>query len=221
MDRGPAAANRGTGSNQTAGSGVRLPPARPGRAFARASTPRPSPGAHLMPSPSRMTPLRGVLVGASLIAGLAMAGCHSPKGGLMPSADGSQTFVSYENRQVRVTMVDLRDGEPFFAMDVPAGQQLTYQIHPGEGNDPVLTPDLMRYMVWPAGTNTGRLRNALAVPPRAAIRVDVDYLSGVEYRPAPPEERYRIDKVQEQPAWWSPAGGPVPDENQASSNYEG
>ena len=145
-----------------------------------------------------------VVAAGVMTVGLGLvAGCHSPKGGLMPYTGGSTTHFSYETRPLSIRMIDLRSGESFFEMDVPTGKQLTYQFFAEEGSDPVYTPTLMRYMVFDLGKQTGKLKNAMSVPPMRSIRVDVEYRDGVEFREAPPSEADRVDEASGPSAWFS------------------
>ena len=60
---------------------------------------------------------RSIAIAAVLASGLC-AGCHSPGGGMMPMTGGSHTFYSRETRPVTVEVVDLRNKEVIFRMDV-------------------------------------------------------------------------------------------------------
>jgi hypothetical protein len=148
---------------------------------------------------------------------LAVAGCHNPQGGIMPYTGGTSTYYSTETYPCTVTLVDTRTGETFFTLEIPVGKQLTLDFKKGEGDDPVNTPDLMRYEVWPIGTSVGTLRNALTVPDQWSRRIDVNYRRAPEYAPRPPEEELRIDSMR--PDWWSPLGGSMP-ANPATTLYD-
>ena len=158
---------------------------------------------------------RFFLLGGAAV--LAAAGCYTPEGGLMPYTGGPSTYYSTEQYPCTVTLVDTRTGEPFFTLEIPVGKQLSLDFKAGEGDDPVNTPDLMRYEVWPIGTSTGTLRNALTVPDQWSRRIDVDYRRGPEYVPKPAEEQLRIDS--QHPGWWSPEGGSMP-ANPAMTIYD-
>lgn len=126
----------------------------------------------------------------------------------MPYTGGTSTYNSTEQYPCTVTLVDTRTSETFFTLEIPVGKQLTLDFKEGEGDDPVNTPALMRYEVWPIGTSTGTLRNALTVPDRWSRRIDVNYRRAPEYVPKPPEENLRIDSRR--PDWWTPQGGRMP-----------
>lgn len=143
-------------------------------------------------------------------AALPLSGCHSPRGGMFPNSGGSMTYVSTETRQMSISVVDLRTDEEVFVMQIPPGRQLTMDFRGGGGDDPVLTPDLMRWELFEAGQQTGRLKNALTVPNAASRRIDVFVNQGIEWQQAPPEERLRTDELADRPDWWTPRGGELP-----------
>lgn len=149
---------------------------------------------------------------AASIATLLLAGCYGPTGGMYPQTGGGYTYVSTEMQPVTITVVDTRTDEPFFKLEIPPGKQLTMNFLDGKGDDPVLRPDRMVYSIWDAGTSTGRLTNQLTCPPAACRRIDYALRPSPEYRDEPPEYQYRIDGVSGKPAWWTPAGGPLPPE---------
>lgn len=144
---------------------------------------------------------------SALTAALFITGCHRPQGAFMSYTGGSNTYFSYETRPVTITIVDLRTGEEIFTMNVPPGKQLTFDFKDGEGDDPVYTPDLMRYEVFDMGTQNGKLRNTLNVPPANARRIDVAYRSDYEYRTARGGRQIRKDQLLNQPHWWNPESG--------------
>lgn len=155
-------------------------------------------------------------VAVSLIAAIvALPGCHSPKGGMMPASWGTTTYYSTEFSPKTVTLIDLRTEEEIFVMDIPVGKQLTLDFRSGMGDDPVYTPDLMRYQVFDIGTHIGRLRNSMTVPNAVSRRIDVEIRHGVEYAEAPPEEQLRTDELIDRPDWWTPRGGKLPDDHPA------
>jgi rhodanese-related sulfurtransferase len=107
------------------------------------------------------------------------------------------TYVSTETRQMTISVVDVRTDEEVFVMHVPPGKQLTMDFRRDGGDDPVVTPDLMRWELFDAGRRTGRLHNALTVPNAASRRIDVFVHQGVEWQTAPPEQRLRTDELAE------------------------
>ncbi|MEM7229388.1 MAG: hypothetical protein AAF432_11305 [Planctomycetota bacterium] len=162
-----------------------------------------------------------IAAAVGLTAGMLLTGCHSPKGGMMPSNNSSYTYYSTETVPKSVTMIDLRTNEEVFSIDIPAGKQLTFDFVEGAGDDPVYRPDLMRYMIWDIGTSTGKLRRSLTVPASFSRRVDIAIRPGPEYKPAEPGRELRSDEVGDRPEWWTPTGGDVPTNNQPFTTYDG
>jgi hypothetical protein len=152
-------------------------------------------------------------IGAAVLAAtvVGLSGCHSPKGGMMPASWGTSTYYSTEISPKTITLIDIRTEEEIFVMDIPVGKQLTLDFREGMGDDPVYTPDLMRYQVFDIGTRVGRLRNSLTVPNAVSRRIDVEIRHGIEYAEAPQEEQLRTDELIDRPEWWTPAGGRLPD----------
>ena len=101
------------------------------------------------------------------------------------------------------------------------GKQLTLKFYEGKGDDPVYSPDLMKYAILDLGSQSGSLSSALTVPPAASRRIDVYYRHGTEYTPANAAAHYRTDQVANRPAWWTPEGGPMPEQgNPAMTMYD-
>lgn len=147
--------------------------------------------------------------------GVAATGCHSPSGGLMAYSGGSQTYSSDERVQKTITMVDTRTGQPFFTIDIPPGKQLSFNFDKGQGDDPVKTPDLMRWEILDKGSKFGKLHNAQTVPNAASRRVDVSIRTGVAWAAEKPDRPLRTDEVAHRPDWWTPEGGPLPEDRRA------
>ncbi len=166
------------------------------------------------PSPRSSPRSREVRAAAAAAATACVAGCYTPGPGMLSSSDSACTYYSTESQPTTVTLVDTRTEEPIFAVEIPPGRQLTVDFLEGKGNDPVNTPDLMRYEVFPLGTKFGKLHNAMTVPNRYSRRLDVSFRAAPEASPAPPEELLRTD--QERPAWWTPEGGPLPERKPAT-----
>ncbi len=128
----------------------------------------------------------------------------------MPFTGGSSTYYSTISRPTTVTLVDTRTEEAIFSIEIPVGKQLSLDFVEGKGDDPVETPDLMRYQLFEIGTTSGKLRNAMTVPAATARRIDVDYRHGAEPMSIPARQALRTDQLPERPAWWTPRGGPLP-----------
>ena len=159
---------------------------------------------------------RTLTVATFAAAAFTLTACHSPKGGLMPHTGGSYTYYSTETQPKTVQIVDMRNDDVVFAINIPPGKQLTFDFIPGKGDDPVHTPDLMKWELLPLGTMTGKLRNAMTVPNAASRKIIVDLREGFEYARADNE---RLQQVEGEPentnfGWWSPQGGPIPEDEQ-------
>lgn len=155
-------------------------------------------------------------VALGFLALASASGCHTPSGGFFSFSGGSQTYYSNEMMQKSITMIDTRTNEVFFRIDIPPGKQFTYDIDAGDGDDPVNRPDIMFYEVMDQGTQTGKLHNSLTVPNASCRLIKVDIRRGVEYAAEKPDRQLRTDEVQDRPAWWSPEGGPLPEDKKAS-----
>jgi hypothetical protein len=154
-----------------------------------------------------------LLSAVGLCAAASLSACHSPGGGLDSTETGPSTVMSTETMQKSVSMVDLRTGEVFFAIDVPPGKQLTWQFEKDQGDDPVYTPDIMRFEVKEAGDKFGKLRNAMTVPGPTSRKVDIDVKQVVQYpNPTSEQAALRSDQAADRPDWWTPRGGAMPDD---------
>ena len=142
----------------------------------------------------------------------ALQGCYSPSGGLMPFSGGAITYASSESMQKTVTLIDIRTGEEIFKMDIPAGKQLVIDFDSDEGDDNVYTPDRMKYEMMDRGEKTGKLGNSMTVPNAGSRRIEVSIRHGTEYTPASAMRPLRTDEVADRPAWWTPEGGPMPED---------
>jgi len=153
---------------------------------------------------------------------LSLAGCHRPEGGMMSYTGETQTYYSTEMSPKTITVVDTRTNETLHEFVVPVGKQFVYDFVKDGGNDPVQTPDLMRYDIMPLGAYYGRLRNGVTVPNQYSRRVDFYIREGVEYAEEPPSYRLRPESLEEQPAWWTPEGGPMGNgEETKTTMYDG
>jgi hypothetical protein len=164
---------------------------------------------------SRNAPMTFFCAATILAAGVALPGCHSPRGGAMPASFGTHTYESRETSPKTVRLIDIRTDEEIFVMDIPVGKQLTLDFRAGMGDDPVYTPDLMRYQLFDIGTRFGRLRSSMTVPSAQVRRLELEIRPGIEYVEPPPEEMLRVDELRDRPDWWTPRGGRMPDEHPA------
>jgi len=149
-----------------------------------------------------------------------LSACHGPGGAFIPYQGQSITYESTEIMPKTVQIRDLRSDEIVFTMEVPAGKQLTFQFSEGDGDDPVYTPDLMRYEVFDIGTRTGSLSSAMSVPPYWARRIDVYFRQGPEYTAASPEQALRTDQAADRPDWWTSRGGDRPEDPHGNRIYD-
>jgi hypothetical protein len=164
--------------------------------------------------------IRVTILALSLAASAILAGCYRPQGSLMPATGDAYTYFSTELYPKTVRILDTRDGEVVFAMDIPVGKQLTLDFVPGEGDDPTYTPDLMRYEVFDLGTETGKLTNAMSVPNASSRKIEVGLREGPEYAATPPDRALRTDELEDRPDWWTPEGGELPEDQKGVSNYD-
>ena len=156
------------------------------------------------------------------IAGLMIAGvgflngCYSPGGGMFSKTDGPVTIASNQMTQKSVSLIDMRTNDVIVAIDIPPLKQLTIDFEKGEGDDPVMTPDLMRYQIQDMGTKFGKLENSMTVPDAASRRLDLHVRQRVEFAEAPPTRPLRTDETADRPDWWTPRGGPMPEERNST-----
>ena len=155
-----------------------------------------------------------------LLAGPALSGCYSPGGNIFHVAGSAMTYYSTQLMPATVTLVDTRTEEAFFSVEIPPGKQLTLDFVRDDGDDPVKTPDLMRYEIFKLGTSTGSLKNSLTVPNAACRRLDVDYRAAPEAVPVPHEQALRLDTEANRPSWWTPLGGERPEADRTKSAYD-
>jgi hypothetical protein len=163
--------------------------------------------------------IRTMLLAAALATALPF-GCHRPQGAMMSYTGGSYTYFSTEMAPKSVRLVDLRSEEVVFSMDIPVGKQLTIDFLEEKGDDPVYTPDLMRYEVWDIGTETGKLTNAMTVPGAHSRRIEISLRQGPEYVAAPAADALRTDELEDRPDWWTPEGGKMPEDMRGVENYD-
>ncbi len=164
--------------------------------------------------------LSGIALAAVVAGGLTLAGCHRPHGAFIPYTGGSYTYFSTETMPKTLRLIDLRSSDVFFEMDIPPGKQLTIDFVDGDGDDPVQTPDLMRYEIFDLGTETGKLTNAMSVPGASSRMIEVVLRDGVEYITAAPDRSLRTDELADRPAWWTPEGGKLPDDDTGLTIYD-
>ncbi|GJM19264.1 MAG: hypothetical protein DHS20C14_14770 [Phycisphaeraceae bacterium] len=152
--------------------------------------------------------LRIALAAAALPA-LLSAGClgHNPGGNM--SSNDFFTYQSTAHMPLSVTLVDTRDGTPFWSVDVPVGQKLVLGFHKDKAEQAsVMTPDLMRWEVYSAKQSTNTLRNAMSVPPSDCRRLDVAMRDAPEF-PTDDQPTTSTTVLRNQSAPGTPAFAPV------------
>lgn len=165
---------------------------------------------------ARSLPLTTALLAVLVFA----SGCYRPGGALMPYTGAPQTYYSTETRPKTVRIVDVRTNDVVFSMDIPVGKQLTMDFEDGAGDDPVYTPDTLRYEVFDLGTKTGKLRSQMSVPNANCRRVDITLRPAPEYAKGDPERPLRTDELADRPDWWTPKGGKLPDDLDGLTIYD-
>ena len=156
----------------------------------------------------------------SLAVSAGLAGCLRPQGALMPYSGAPATYWSTETAPKTVRVFDMRTNEVIFSIDIPAGKQLSLDFVAGKGDDPVYSPDLMRWQIFDLETTTGTLKNSMTVPHWSSRRIEVAMRSGPEYTPTHPNEAIRTDQLEDRPTWWTPEGGEIPDNEYGKGNYD-
>ncbi len=155
------------------------------------------------------------IAGTALLAftiAASIPACYQPGGGWFSTTDRGFVYISTPTRPVSITLVDTRNGEPFFHMDIPAGKQLTFKFVEGEGSGPRAEPTKMLWEVWDAHTEFGSLHNQMVCPPRACRRIDVTFRPSPEDPPPDPTLIVPPASVPPSPGSDAPEGGtPTPD----------
>lgn len=116
---------------------------------------------------------------AAFVAGgcLAISG-QRPQGRL-----ASLDMFTYESEPYlpqTVTLIDTRDAQEIWSIDVPAGQKLIVRFYETRSGGTERNPDLMRWTLAEAGAGPRPLRNQMPVPDQTARRLDVDYRDAPE-----------------------------------------
>lgn len=156
--------------------------------------------------------LKAMMQAATFGLAGALAGCYAPGGGMMPRTGGPQTFVSTELMQKTIVIYDTRTNEALHTFEIPPGKQLVLDFDDGEGDNPVNTPDLLRWDILDKGTRFGKLHRAMSVPDAASRRLEVMVHRGPAYVAESPLQALRTDQPSDRPDWWTPKGGPMPED---------
>jgi hypothetical protein len=128
---------------------------------------------------------RSALLALPLVCTLAiLPGCWVP--GSNQFSTDSYTYQSTAHLPQTVTVVDTRNGQPVFSVDIPVGKQLVMQFHRGagtklaDGEPSDLYPDKLKWDLWPMGRQFGWPTQELDCPDRYSRRVDVTLREGPE-----------------------------------------
>lgn len=154
--------------------------------------------------------IRSIIALACAATTATIVGCYSPSGGAFPTSGRGFVYISTPTRPVTVTLVDTRNNEPFFKMDIPPGKQLTFKFIDETGSGARAEPSKLLWEVWDAKTEFGSLSNQLICPPSSCRRVDVTYRTAPEDVPEDPTLLVPTDATPPTSGPQSPAGGPLP-----------
>ena len=121
--------------------------------------------------------------------------------------DSAATYQSTEEFPKTVSIIDTRSGEQLFVMETPVGKKLVIDFIEDEGDNTVLTPDLMQWEVFSHNVYYGPLSSSMTVPNRWSRRVDVTIRESSEYANPPADRPLSVDEVNDQPDWWTAEGG--------------
>jgi hypothetical protein len=136
-----------------------------------------------------------LILSASLLASCQM---YTPGGNPFTNGpDSAATYLSTEEFPKTVTLLDTR-----------TGKKLVIDFVTDLGDNPVLTPDLMSWELFPSDVGYGPLSNSMTVPNRWSRRIDVTMRDSSEYANPITDRPLRVDEVNDQPDWWSTDGGP-------------
>jgi hypothetical protein len=158
-----------------------------------------------------------------LFFSLTAIGCYTPGGGLMASSSGlfsALTYYSTAEEPKTLAVIDLRNGDVIFEIKIPIGKQLVIQFFEGSGDDPVYTPDLMKYSVADIGTTSGSLNNSVTVPDAYSRRIDLFLRHGEKYEAPEPNRQLRTDELLDRPPGWTPKGGKADYQHDPMSTYD-
>ena len=157
-----------------------------------------------------------------LVLSSSFAGCqmYTPGGNpFFNGPDSAATYQSSEEFPKTVTIIDTRSGEQIFVMEIPVGKKLVIDFIEDEGNNAVLTPDLMQWEVFSHDISYGPLSSSMTVPNRWSRRLDVTIRDSSEYANPPSDRPLSVDEVNDQPDWWTAEGGDL-DTSDPVSGYD-
>ncbi|MBG83905.1 MAG: hypothetical protein CMJ40_05080 [Phycisphaerae bacterium] len=137
-----------------------------------------------------------------------LGGCYTPGGGLFAASNSPFTYFSTPEYPKTFVLVNTKTGENIFEMHIPVGKALVVKFQQGQGDDPSMTPDLMKYGVFPIKDTSGMLTSSITVPGSYSRRIDIFLTTGEAYTPPDENRPIRTDKKEDRPAGWTSEGGP-------------
>lgn len=157
-----------------------------------------------------------------LVVATSVVGCQMYTPGGNPFTNGPDSAATYQSTEEfpkTVTLTDTRSGERLFVMEVPVGKKLVIDFVADSGDNPVLTPDLMAWEVFPSDVAYGPLTNSMTVPNRWSRRIDLTLRESSEYANPVADRPLRVDEVNDQPDWWTAEGGEI-NSSDPSNGYD-
>ncbi|MFG0306885.1 MAG: hypothetical protein ACF8Q5_11800 [Phycisphaerales bacterium JB040] len=129
----------------------------------------------------RTAPLATAVLAAALGAAT-LSGCAAHREGGSGFSNDTFTYVSTTYEPKTLTLIDTRDGEPVWAVDVPVGMMLTVQFkqNAAKRSSPE-TPDVMIWGLGKSSRNSVSLSNRITVPPADARRLDMSLRDAPEW----------------------------------------
>lgn len=146
----------------------------------------------------------GLVMASAVLASTLSCGYRSGGQGWKGS---SETFQSTEFLPATLTLTDTRTGEEVWTQDIPVGYQVVTRFISDGGTDLINRPDRLEYQVFERGTQRGRLRSAIAVPPAGARRWELSYREGPEFA----EDGIRTGHLGNTPPWFELPRRPWPE----------
>ncbi len=91
-------------------------------------------------------------------------------------------YSSTEHVPTTLMLVDARNNEALWTMEIPPGKWLAVQFVEGTGNpDDFDRPDTLKYQIYDAGKRFGVLRSSITVPDDRNRRLELMVRDAVEY----------------------------------------
>lgn len=160
---------------------------------------------------NRSLPTR-LMTFAAVTAAVTGAGCsllEMRPGGNMRSED-MFTYISDPYQPLTITLVDTRDNQEFWSVDVPIGKKLTIRFYEDKGEGSDYAPDVMRWQIYDQSMGMTKLRNQIPVPGAESRRIDVTMREGPEY-PESIQATRSTPPADDGPPPFTPMPQPEPD----------